>query len=98
MLESKENAIEFLYGDKEATCTFCSPRFVNKARKLAEKFPDECQIVAENPDGSVVIHCPVKYIKLSRNAGREMTEEEKAANSERFKKMWEERKQGIVNS
>lgn len=86
MLESKENAIEFLYGDKQATGTFCSPKFVNRLKKLAENNPDECKIVAENEDGSIVAHFPVKWVKVSPPRKRDMTEEEKDALRERFKK------------
>lgn len=85
MLESKENAIEFLYGSKRATGTFCSPKFVNKLKKLAEDKPDECQIVAENPDGSIVAHFPVKWVKINVGSkGRKFTEEEKIAAAERL--------------
>lgn len=86
MLESKENAIEFLYGDKQATGTFCSPKFVNRLKKLAENNPDECKIVAENEDGSIVAHFPVKWVRVSPPRKIDMTEEEKDALRERFKK------------
>lgn len=87
MLESKENAIEFLYGDKEATVTFCSPRYVSKIKKLAEERPDECKIVVENKDGSIVAHVPVKWVKISPiRAARPMTEEQKEALTERLRK------------
>ena len=77
MLESRENAIEWLYGDKRATCTLCAPRRVNVAKQLAKKFPDECEIAAENRDGSIVFHCPEKWIRIQRPNAREMTEEER---------------------
>ena len=86
MLESKENAIEFLYGDKQATGTFCSPKFVNRLKKLAENNPDECKVVAENEDGSIVAHFPVKWVRVSPPRKIDMTEEEKDALRERFKK------------
>ena len=84
MLESRENAIEFLYGDKQATATFCSPRHINRVKKLAEQFPDECQIVAENQDSSIVAHFPVKWIRIQRPNQRDLTEEERAEIRERF--------------
>ena len=94
MLESKENAIEFLYGDKTATCTFCSPKFVNKIKKYSENRED-CKIVAENKDGSIVCHVPVKWIKVSppRQVNREYTEEEKLEVAKRLKE-YRERKKG----
>ena len=91
MLESRENAIEFLYGDKQATATFCSPRHITRVRKLAKDFPDECQIVAENKDSSIVAHFPVKWIRIQRPNEREMTEEQKNAAREQLAKMRAER-------
>ena len=83
MLESKENAIEFLYGDKTATCTFCSPKYVNKIKKLVKDRSEECKIVAENEDGSIVAHIPVKWIKIQ--ASRILSEEQREEMSIRFK-------------
>ena len=80
-----ENAIEFLRGEKTATLTLAgNTRFNNKMRKLAEKYPDECQIIHENDDGSILVHCPVKWISISRRAGRELTDEQKNAGRERL--------------
>jgi predicted N-acetyltransferase YhbS len=45
-------------------------------RKLAEKYPDEVQIVAENEDGSIVAHIPVSYLKISRGK-QDLTEEQR---------------------
>ena len=84
MLESKENVIEFLYGDKRATATFCSPRHINRVKRLAEKFPEECKIVVENEDSSIVAHFPTKWIRIQRPNEREMSEEEKGVLRERF--------------
>lgn len=91
MLESKENAIEFLYGDKEATVTFCSPRYVSKIKKLSKDRPEECKIIAENEDGSVVAHVPIRWVKISPPRKMDMTEEKKEELRERMKKMQEAR-------
>lgn len=69
-----ENIIEFLRGDSIATITVVSNTRLNgRVRKLAVEKPDECQIVSENEDGSLVAHIPVSWIKL--NPKRELTEE-----------------------
>lgn len=86
----KENAIEFYKDDKVATGSFTQGRYITKIRQLAEKYPDECQIVAENPDSSIVVHFPVKWIKISANK-IEMPEEQKNAARERLMKMHAER-------
>ena len=59
-----ENSIEFLVKQEIATCTFSSRRWINQVKKLAEKFPDQCEIVSENSDGSIVAHVPVSCVKL----------------------------------
>lgn len=85
MAESmNENIIEFLRNSNTATVSFCQGKYVTKIKKLAERFPNECQIVAENNDGSIVAHIPTKWIKIN-NPRREMTEEERRLASERFK-------------
>lgn len=79
-----ENAIEFLKDQKQATGTFSQGRYISRIRKLAEQYPDECQITAENPDGTIVAHFPVRWIKI--NPPKELTEEQRAEIAERFKK------------
>ena len=77
-----ENVIEFLRGQKTATVTFCSQNKLNtRVRKLAELKPEECQIVAENSDGSIVAHVPTKWIKI--NPTKELSEEAKQKLRER---------------
>jgi hypothetical protein len=88
-----ENNIEFLRDAETATCSFSQGRYISKIRKLAEKYPDECEIVAENKDGSIVAHFPVKWIQITKREGREMTEEEKEAAAERLR-LYRERKSG----
>lgn len=81
----EENVIEFAKGSKTATVTFVgNSKFASRIRQLAEKFPDDVEIMHENADGSVMAHIPVKYIKIN-NRAREMSEEEKDALRERFK-------------
>jgi hypothetical protein len=79
-----ENNIEFLRDAETATCSFSQGRYISRIRKLAEKYPDECEIVAENKDGSIVAHFPVKWIHIS-NLKREMSEEDKKAAAERLR-------------
>ena len=81
----KENAIEFYRDDERATGSFSQGRYISKIKKLAEEYPDECQIVAVNNDSSIVAHFPVKWIKISANK-REVTEEQRAASRERLMK------------
>ena len=83
-----ENVIEYLRGQKTATATFCSQsKLGNKVKRLAEERPEECQVMAENPDGSIVAHFPVKWIKIS--VPRQFSEEQKAEMAERGRKALE---------
>ena len=79
-----ENVIEWQRNSPMATVTFCQGKYITKIRKLAERFPDECEILAENEDGSILAHIPVKWIKIN-NPQRVMTEEEKRLAAERFR-------------
>lgn len=89
-----ENVIEFLRGQQRATATFCSQnKLGNKIRKLAKEYPEEVQIVAENPDGSIVAHFPVKWVKITAPSKNrpEMSEEKKQELRERIKEINEQR-------
>lgn len=81
---SKENNIEWLNGQDRVTVSFSQGKFINKVKKLAESHP-EVEIVAENYDGTITAHLPLKYIKIS--APRVMTEEQKEAARERLLQM-----------
>lgn len=83
---AQENVIEWLRNSETATVTFTQGRYITKIRKLAEKYPDKVQITAENKDGSIVAHIPVKAIKINIIKGRELTEDEKKVMAERFAK------------
>lgn len=60
-----ENVIEFIRDEKRATVTFTQGRYKSRIRKLAKSHPEECQIVAENQDGSICAHIPVEWVKIS---------------------------------
>lgn len=68
-----ENVIEWIRNDNVATVTFSQGRYISKIRKLAATHPEDVQITAENMDGSICAHIPVKYIKI--NPPRSITEE-----------------------
>lgn len=85
MSDSNENVIEFLRNQNTATVCFCQPRFANRVKSLAEKFPDEVKITAENKDGSIVAHIPTDWVKI--NPPRPMSEERRAELAERFRRL-----------
>jgi hypothetical protein len=77
----KENNIEWLNGQQRVTVTLSQGKFINKVKRLAEQRED-VEIVAENKDGSICAHLPLKFIKIS--APRQMTEEQKEQARERL--------------
>lgn len=48
-----ENVIEFMTNGTRATLSFSQGRYKSVIRKLAEKHPEDCQIIADNKDGSI---------------------------------------------
>ena len=77
-----ENVIEFLENQKRATVTFSQGRYKSRIRKLAKEYPEACEIVAENPDGSIYAHIPTSWIKIS--PPRQFTEEQRQRMGERL--------------
>ncbi len=59
-----ENCIEWIRDDKRATLSLSQRRTISKVKQLAERYPDECQIVAKNKDGSICAHIPVSWVKI----------------------------------
>ena len=79
-----ENVIEFIKDEARATVTFSQGRYKNRVKQLAKIHPEECEIVAENKDGSICTHIPVKWIRI--NPGSEISEEHKEKLRENLRK------------
>ena len=83
-----EFAIEWVKGAEYAGVTAPSGTALkSKLLRLARENPNEVEIMVENQDGSLFAHIPVRYVKIS--PPKKMSEEQREAASERFKKMWE---------
>ena len=65
MAELRENCIEWLNGQDVVSVTLSQKRLISKVKKMAEKHPDLVTILAENEDGSIFAHLPLKAVKLS---------------------------------
>ena len=79
--ESEENEIEFLKGDNRATVTFSQGRFITKIKQLAEEYPEEVRIIADNKNkagntSSLCASLAVAWI-VKPGKPRELTEEQK---------------------
>ena len=64
MAEIKENVIEWITNDKTITVSLTQKRYINRVKMLAEKHPEDVEIVAENADGSLCAHLPLKALHL----------------------------------
>lgn len=62
----------------------------SKLMRYAKERPDEVKLIVENDDGSAFFRIPVNYVKVS--PPRKVSDEQKEAAGERFKKMWEEKR------
>lgn len=86
-----EFAIEWIKGRDYAGVTVPSGTALkSKLMRYADERPDEVKLMAENNDGSAFFHIPINYIKIS--PPRKVSDEQRKAAGERFKKMWEEKK------
>lgn len=73
-----------------AYLTFSQGRYKSVIRKLAEKHPDDCQIIADNEDGSICAHVPVAWIRIS--PPKQYTEEQRQQMGERMRRNVSENK------
>ena len=90
MGETKENVIEWIKDNPIATVFFTQKRMKTRIRKFAKEIPEECQIVAENADGSLCAHIPVRWIKIS--PVRKVSEKQIENAKERIKAYHERRR------
>lgn len=81
---NQENVIEFLRNSSVASATFTQGKYISKMKKLAEQYPNECKVVVENEDGSIVVHFPTKWIKIS-NRSRDLSDEQRQALADRLR-------------
>jgi transcriptional regulator with XRE-family HTH domain len=73
-----ENVIEFIRDDIRAGVTLSQKRYINKVKELAEQYPDQVTILAENKDGSIFAHMPVTWIiKPGKPAELNLTDEQR---------------------
>lgn len=61
----KENVIEWFTGSKRCTVTFSQKKFINRIKNMVKKGELEVEIVAENQDGSITAHIPLRAVHLT---------------------------------
>lgn len=86
-----EFVIEWIKGNDYAGVTVPSGTALkSKLMRYAQERPDEVKVIAVNKDGSAFFHIPINYVKVS--PPRKVSEAQREAAGERFRKMWEEKK------
>lgn len=85
-MEIRENVIEWITGSNTVTVTISQKRHQSKIRRLAEKHPDDVDILTDNNGDCIVAHIPLKYIHIFASESH-LTEEQRKANGERLKKL-----------
>lgn len=70
-----ENMIEWVKDAERATLSLSQRRTISRVKQLAAQYPEQCQILRENRDGSLYAHIPVGWVRI--NPGMELTEEQK---------------------
>ncbi|MDE5717126.1 MAG: hypothetical protein K2I53_05825 [Lachnospiraceae bacterium] len=73
--EYSENVIEWVKDAKKATLTLSQRRTISRVKRLAKRYPDKCQILAENKDGSIYAHIPVSWVRI--NPEMKLTDEQR---------------------
>ena len=87
-----EFCIEWIKGRDYAGVTVPSGTALkSKLMRYVEERPDEVKVMSVNSDGSAFFHIPINYIKIS--PPRKVSDEQRKAAGERFKKMWEEKRE-----
>lgn len=84
-MEYKETAYSHIAGDDFMEITACERWAITMIQKLKERFPDEVNITAENPDGSMVATLPFKWMRIVPKRKRDLTDEQRQELSERMK-------------
>lgn len=77
-----ENVIEWGKDREQATLSLSQRRTISKVKRLATQYPDQCQIMAENKDGSIYAHIPVSWMRI--NPPRKLSDEQRQQISERL--------------
>lgn len=88
-MNCRDNVIEFLKGQQTMTVTFSQRKYITKIKKMAKQYPDQVEILAENDDGSICAHLPLRALHLYISKKREISDEEREQMRSRMKeRMW----------
>lgn len=90
--EIREVSFEFCDDNQKACYSSTDPVWIRKILKLAKKYPNDVEIVDYREKESICVHIPKTWFKVTPPRSVNLTEEQRAAASERAKKMAAARK------
>ena len=64
MLDMRETVYEHISGSDTMTITAAERWSVNMVKRLKDKYPEEVEICAENPDGSLLVRVPADWMQI----------------------------------
>lgn len=73
MAEPRENHIEWYSGTDTMTLSLTQAKYINRVRRMLEKYPEMGSILAENQDGSILAQISLRALHLTyygQNTGR----------------------------
>lgn len=85
MSDLNETCYEHIAGEATFTVTAAERSSIAMLRRLKEAHPDEVEIVAENPDGSLLAHLPYSWMRIVPKKKVVMSEEQRAEVAERLR-------------
>lgn len=87
--EIYEMNVNYVNTDDMVSVTVYEGRYVNQLKALAEKHPDEVELIPTGLAGVMLAHLPKKYVHVSfyESSKKEMTEEQRAAAADRLRAM-----------
>ena len=91
----RESAWDCVSCDKTATFSTNESKWINKLLKLAKEYPDDVKIdeMPEENWGTLLVHLPKKWCKISPPRKVNMTDEEKAIRADRMRKVAQKKKE-----
>lgn len=77
-----ETALYYTAADDHAWLSTDERRWINWAKEMSEKYPDDVKIRSEDKDGTIVVELPIKWFKLSPPRKMNLTDEQKRERAE----------------
>ena len=88
MSDYRETTWEHIQGEKTGTMYTGETKWITKINKWKEEYPEQVDIRVINQDGSIVVHLPIKWFKVSPtkkcNVNKNLTDEQKLKITQRL--------------